>query len=487
MSEQALSGDRHHVSARVALPVLIGGLAYLLMVVAGGRMLNDPDIYWHIATGNWILGHKAFPLADPFSNSMPGAPWLAMEWLSQVIFATVFANFGWTGIVLVSAAGAALGFALLARTLSRELGGMPTLVLCLAALMLTASHLVARPHVLVLPVMVAWIAALVRAADNGSRPPYWILPLMVLWTNLHASSTLGLAFILPLGLDAVLTAPAAARRPVAFGWIGFWVLAAGAACLTPYGAGPLLSGAHILGLGDALNIVSEWKPQDFSHPGPFEALLLAAIGFVLYRGLTLPPLRIVLVLGLLHLALSHVRHGEELGLLAPLLIARPLSRQLRGSGNGEGSRQLAIAPAWFAGATAGALVCVSALFAMTATPSPPPGITPREALEALRAQTPGRIFNDYGFGGYMIFAGDHPFIDGRQELYGHDLNIRYARAVSLQDLPDFIALLDQYKIEATLLIPAEPAAALLDRLPGWKRVYGDNVAVVHVRTAPLKN
>jgi len=42
-------------------------------------------------------------------------------------------------------------------------------------------------------------------------------------------------------------------------------------------------------------------------------------------------------------------------------------------------------------------------------------------------------------------------------------------------------LLDEYHIGATLLTPSTPAVALLDRLPDWKRIYSDDVAVVHAR------
>jgi hypothetical protein len=44
-------------------------------------------------------------------------------------------------------------------------------------------------------------------------------------------------------------------------------------------------------------------------------------------------------------------------------------------------------------------------------------------------------------------------------------------------------MLDEYRIGTTLLAPATPAVALLDRLPDWHRVYADEVAVVHTRRA----
>jgi hypothetical protein len=81
----------------------------------------------------------------------------------------------------------------------------------------------------------------------------------------------------------------------------------------------------------------------------------------------------------------------------------------------------------------------------------------------------------------MVRAGVAPFIDGRTELYGGPFTVRHHRAVMLQSLPDLLALLAQYRIGATLLHPATPAVALLDRLPDWKRIYADDYAVVHQR------
>src|SRR5262249_44014616 len=61
--------------------------------------------------------------------------------------------------------------------------------------------LLARPHILALPVMVAWIATLIRAVDTRAAPPWRALPLM-LCANLHGSFTFGLA----IGMCSVTTA-----------------------------------------------------------------------------------------------------------------------------------------------------------------------------------------------------------------------------------------------------------------------------------------
>ena len=109
---------------------------------------------------------------------------------------------------------------------------------------------------------------------------------------------------------------------------------------------------------------------------------------------------------------------------------------------------------------------------------PPARITPANAIHSTDI---GPILNDYDFGGYLDFVGVAPFIDGRGELYGEAYMLRHNRALSLENLPDFLRLLDEYHIGATLLTPSTPAVALLDRLPDWKRVCSDDVAVVHAR------
>src|SRR5262249_59992353 len=121
----------------------------------------------------------------------------AKEWLSQVLFAGAYRLAGWTGVVALAAAAIAAAFGLLTRSLSEQLGRNATLVLVLAALVLTAPHLVARPHVLALPVMVAWVAGLLRASDDGRAPSLWLVPLMILWANLHGGVTPGPALLAP--------------------------------------------------------------------------------------------------------------------------------------------------------------------------------------------------------------------------------------------------------------------------------------------------
>ncbi|MCW1992511.1 hypothetical protein ABIE85_000245 [Bradyrhizobium diazoefficiens] len=475
MSEQVVHSEVQPFSARAALPWLVSLGVYATVLILGQRLLNDPDSYSHIEVGRWIMAHGALPASDPFSFSMHGAPWITFEWLSEMVYAGVYALSGWPGVVVVAAAAIALAFGLLTFFLLRELSPTLTLLMVIAAVILSAPHMLARPHVLVLPVMVTWAAALVRCMDRGGPPPYWALPLLVLWANLHGSVVLALGLIGPAVLEALLREGRSGWSHVLLRWLPFAALALAASCLTPYGPEPLLMPLTTLGLGPALAWISEWRPQDFSRIGGFELLLLAGI-FALSRGVTLPLVRALVVIGLLHFALAQIRNADLLAMLAPLYLAAPLGRKFGGpTGDDAAGSSRGLTLAAFAG-----LIAVSAA-ALARDIRPAPIITPQAAIAQADLARAGPVLNDYSFGGYLIFAGIPTFIDGRGELYGGPFIDRYNRAVALVDLGDFLKLLDEYKIGATLLAPRTPAVAMLDRLPQWQRVYSDDVAVVHKR------
>src|SRR5207249_11122242 len=115
---------------------------------------------------------------------------------------------------------------------------------------------------------------------------------------------------------------------LAWGAAGLALTARPAGGATRYGRNSRLAARKSLALGNALPLIMEWTPADFGSVGPFEICLLLGIGLALYRGVTLRLMRIVLLLGLLHMALAQGRAAEILALLGPLVLAAPLARQI---------------------------------------------------------------------------------------------------------------------------------------------------------------
>jgi hypothetical protein len=467
---------------RGSLPLWVGAVVYAVLVIAGDRLLNDPDTLWQITVGQWILDHHAVPHTDVYSFTMRGQPWISTQWLAQVLYAQVYAWFGWTGPVVLAAAAVAATFALLARYLVRVLSDSAALVFVAIAFALTAPHLLARPHVLALPIMVAFIGGLIAAADRREAPSFALLALMALWANVHGGFVFGLVMIMPVALDAVINADTSARMRLAARWAIFALLALVASCCTPYGWEGLAASRKILALGSALPLITEWRAADFTSVHPFEICLLGGIGLALYRGVTLPPMRIVILLGLVHMALSQGRAAEILALLAPLVLASPLAHQI---GRRQESSQLSGKP--IRGAMMAGLAMVLAAgtlsFAAMHRFAPNAANSPVQAVAELKKLKLDRIFNDYDFGGYLIASGVAPFIDGRTELYGEKFFVDQHDASDLIAPDSLFRLLEEHQIQATLLRTQGAAPKLLDHVDGWRKVYSDNIATIHVRMA----
>src|SRR3982751_4638046 len=94
---------------KLFLPALVGVLLLAAALGSSQTIFNDGDVSWHIATGRWILEHHAIPRTDPFSFTWAGKPWVPIEWLSGVMYASAYNLAGYSGVsALVTAALIAL-------------------------------------------------------------------------------------------------------------------------------------------------------------------------------------------------------------------------------------------------------------------------------------------------------------------------------------------------------------------------------------------
>ena len=181
-----------------------------------------------------------------------------------------------------------------------------------AALALTAPHLLARPHVLALPLMVAWVGGLIA----GRGPPRRAVVLAAAADGAVGQSARRLCPWPRAGrADRARCGPRApmrrARKSLALRWAAFAVAALARELL------------HALWLEFAAGVAKNSRARrraaadhgmaagGFLSVGPFEVCLLLGFGLALYRGITLPPLRIVLLLGLLHMALTQSRAASK--------------------------------------------------------------------------------------------------------------------------------------------------------------------------------
>jgi len=162
---------------------------------------NDPDIFWHLRTGEWIQQHHMIPRVDPFSGPNAGKPWPAYSWLFELLSIQLFQRFGLVGIVGYSA-GMVLAITVAVQHLIKRLQTDFSVVILLTfASFFSLGHLMTpRPWMFTILFFVLEVDILMHARRTGKvRELAWLPLIFALWSNLHIQFIDGL---IVLGLAA---------------------------------------------------------------------------------------------------------------------------------------------------------------------------------------------------------------------------------------------------------------------------------------------
>ena len=457
-------------SALVMASLLIG------LVVRGASLLGDPDTQWHIAVGQQIWAAGAVPTTDLYSHTFAGAPWIAKEWLSQLILFGAYVVGAWRGVVLVTALSIGLAFAVLHEWLQRRLHPTLALAMTLAALPLAMPHFLARPHILVLPVIVIWMVGITSAAARDRAPPLAFALVMALWANMHGSFPLGLAMAGLAGLDGMVAAPAGRRLARCRSWALFLAAALACTALSPYGWHAIVVPLRMEGNAATLSYVSEWQPLSFDTEGCLALVALALALAALVRDWRANILRFVAIGLLGAMMVRHSRFISLFAVLAPILVCPALQRFPR----------FASRPTTEVGVLrglVGALAAAALAVLLFTAPLPSGDVTPEAAYRAaVAAGAEGPVLNHYDFGGFLIAHGVKTFVDGRtDQLFLGDFLPDYMSALKAKDDAAFSAILQRYRIGWALVRTKTAETRHLAHMPGWTQVYADKVASVFVK------
>jgi len=185
---------------------------YTIPAIVTMRPIDDPDLWWHLRTGQWIVTQRTVPATDPFSSFGHEKPWIAYSWLFEVIVYRIYQRMDLPGIVVFRVV---LVFAIVgtihrfvARRERRFLVATGLVGLALLPLVYLMSE---RPWLFTVLFFTMTMDAVLDLRSGASRPLIWLLPIVyALWANLHIQFIHGL-----LLLALACAAPAVDRL---FGW-----------------------------------------------------------------------------------------------------------------------------------------------------------------------------------------------------------------------------------------------------------------------------
>jgi hypothetical protein len=473
-----------------SFPVMLGTLLVGRVFYEGRGFAVDPDMWWHIKVGQDILRTHHFPTTDPYSFTVTGAPWIAYEWLGEVIlgFVARLGNVVALDALLIALAGVIM-LALYALATLRSGNCKAGFVASLAICSIAFASFNMRPQMFGYLFLILLLIAL-ESFRKGVSWAIWPLPLLfAVWVNTHGSFIIGLGVLVVYLLSGLKGFQLGSIEALPWGRPQRVQMEAVLLCclavlpLTPYGT-QLAAYPFDMAFGQPLNtsIINEWRPMPFDIMGGkmFLAFIVVFVALQLFFRFTWRLEEFVLVLGGAVMACLHVRFVMLFVPFFTPLFATMLARWL------PPYKRAVDRYIWNA-----ALMSAFVLTMVYFRPS-------REFLEQRvseafpatavryldRHLAPGPMWNDYAFGGYLIADGRKVFIDGRADVYERGGVLSDYNALSKLK-PGSLSVLDRYGIQSCLVKPDEALTAALLASPNWKRVYGDGTSVLLLRARPL--
>ena len=473
-----------------SFPALLASLLVAGVFVGARLFIVDPDLWWHVKAGESILATHHWPMTDPYSFTVSGHPWLAYEWLGEILFATASRFAGVQGldallIILGGAVILALYYFATLRSGNSKAGFLASTVL----IILAAPSFSLRPQMLGYLFLILTLACL-ELFRQGKRRALWFLPvIMLLWVNTHGSWIIGLAAFFVYWMSGLVDFHCGglqARR-----WAGgdrirlsfTFLLCLVALPMTPYGTRIAVSPFEFaFALPVNLAGIQEWQPMPFNLLGGkvFLVLLLAFVVVQIAFRFTWWLAELALFLFGTMMACLHLRF---LLIFVPFFAPLLATIVARWMPSYERSKDK-----WALNAVLMAVVAAGVIYYFPSR-AKLEGIVahqfPVKAVAYLEQHpVPEPMFNTYGFGGYLVWSRGPQrkvFIDGRGDVYergGVLSDYLYISSIK----PGALAVLDSYGVQSCLLEHGEALTTLLTASPHWRRIYTDDVSSLFVRT-----
>ena len=196
------SGEKYRQFCQLLLVTLL----YLIPSVQALLPVDDPDIWWHLRTGQWILQEGAIPTTDSFSSYGEGKPWVAYSWLFEVIIYAVYSAFGLVGIVYFTVFfGLLIALALHALVRRARLPFLQETIITGIALICMKPAMIPRPWLFGILFFIVELHIIFRFRGTGNRRLlYWLPAIFVVWANTHIQFVYGLAILIFVAAEPFL-------------------------------------------------------------------------------------------------------------------------------------------------------------------------------------------------------------------------------------------------------------------------------------------
>jgi hypothetical protein len=474
------------------------GVALFAMSV---RETIDPDLWWHLRTGEAIL-QDGIPQTDLFSYTVPSHEWIVQQWLTDLLMWLIYSAVGLAGLSVVFAALVMVTFLLVYK----RCDGRPYLAAftILLGLLTAALPLGVRPQMVNIFFLALYIFILEGYRQGKVRRKWlYLLPLLtLLWANMHSGFMVGVAvlaiYTVGEGVGRLMRRIFEHPAVVFFSWADVGLIAmltvGGflAAFVNPSTYKLVFFSAGTLGSSAIQSNILEWRSPDFHQVYFWFFGITMALGVIswVFSPRRPTPTELLLFTGTAAGGLVSARHIPLFAVVAPLILSRHLLLILDGTAlyrlfeDKEAREAPPIVMQAINWLVLALVVGVTLLWTAVrlsdnhlAVEKTFPVAAADYLVESGLAGT--NIYNHYEWGGYLIWRRIPVFIDGRTELYGDDFFLSYLQAFDARH--NWREPLDEYGVETVIMPRNSALATVLTASEGWGEVYGDEQARIFQR------
>ena len=497
---RAAEGAGLRLSERLtARTLLLGGVLIVILSLFTGPE-QDPDFWWHLRVGRWMVDNGRLPSQDLFTYTVSSHTWTDHEYLTEILMWLTYSTFGLAVLVILFGLVTWAGFWLIYLQVRRQPFVFIGVGLALAAI---AGAPIWGPRAQMITFALSCLELYwLRGYLSGRSRAIVYFPLVMIgWANLHGGWVIGFVW-LGCALVAELWSWAwdqdnpvhrmHVRRLAVVG-----AAAAVAVAATPHFLNLYPYPFQTQGSEAQQRLIVEWASPNFHDLSlrPFEGMiLLVVVGFALKRPSVYDMLLALVGIGL---ALQNVRNiALFIAAVTPVLI----------NTYGGWFSDYTASHGWkfsipprpvFAALTALVLLLIIGSTSLRISSSI--GASRQAQLDAsnypvgaadwlaAHPEVGTRMFNQYGFGGYLAYRfypqpNRRVFIFGEAALMGDDLLNEYADVYYVRS--NWKQVLDKYGVDYVVENKGDPLPNLLATQPDWKLVYEDGTAVIYVRQKP---
>ena len=450
----------------------------------------DPDVWWHIRTGQWIAQHHWVPYTDWFSSYGLGKPWAAYSWLFEVLIYGLFSRLGLIGL-LAYVYAMVLAITATLHSLVRKFENRVAYSVALTGLALFAMAPLYTPRPWLFTILLFIIELNILISVRRSRRYrglFLLPPLFALWANLHIQFVLGF-FVLGVAACEEPLARLLRRHQMngdqdrALPPLFMTLIALGCVVATlanPYHIKIYAVVVELTRQAGFYNLINEFAAMDFRTIPEWLVLgLTLGATFALGRQRAVKPFWFLLLLAGMLISFRARRDLWFVVIIAVGIISSSRSAALVGSRYILGRAQT--------------LVVIAALGILLLLTFRAKHISEGELQVAVASSYPARaaslveergyagpLYNHLDWGGYLIWRLPQlpVSIDGRTNIYGVD---RVAHSVMVWNGQPEWASDTELNAAGVVIAQRDFALTQLLRLdPRFQLVYEDQVAVVFI-------